>query len=55
MLLSFRGSLASMVNVSVYRKCVLLNNQPYMTRPTLIDLNIDYYVKDIVIIHLWLI
>ena len=37
-LLSFRRSLAT--------KCVLLNNEPCMTRPTLIDLNsveVNYY------------
>ena len=30
-----------MVNVSDQRKCISLNNQPSMARPTLIDLNPD--------------
>ena len=38
-LLSFGGSLASMVNFSNFTKCIFSNNQPYMTRFTLNDLN----------------
>ena len=40
-LLIFSGSLASMANVSNYTKCLSLNNQSCMTRPTLIDFNPD--------------
>ena len=42
-LLSFSGSLASMTNVSIFTKCTFVNNQPCMTRPALIDLNLDEY------------
>ena len=40
-LLRFSGSLASMANVSNLTKCISLNNQPCMTRPTVNDLNPD--------------
>ena len=40
-LLSFSGSWDSTVNVSDLTKCISLNNQRCMTRPTLIDLNPD--------------
>ena len=36
-LLSFNKSLASIANVSNSTSCLSLNNQPCMTRPTLID------------------
>ena len=42
-LLSSSGSLASMANVSTFTKCIFVNNQPCMTRPALIDLNLDEY------------
>ena len=42
-LLSFSGSLAGIANVSNLTTCISLNNQPCMTRPTLIDLNRDEY------------
>ena len=32
-----------MANVSDHAKCISLSNQPCMTRPTLIDLNLDEY------------
>ena len=38
-LLSFSGSLASMASIFNFETCISLNNQPCMTRPTLIDLN----------------
>ena len=37
-LLSFSGSLVSMMNVSNFITCISLNKQPRMARPTLIDL-----------------
>ena len=40
-LLSFSGSLASMVHVSNFTTCLSLSDQQCMTRPTLIDLNAD--------------
>ena len=40
---SFSGSLASMANTTNFATCILLNYQPWMTRPTLIDLNSDEY------------
>ena len=42
-LLRFRGSLASIPIASNYAKCISLDNQPYMTRPILINLNPDKY------------
>ena len=42
-LLKVTGSLSSAANVSNITTCITLNNQPYMTRPTLIDLNPDEY------------
>ena len=36
-LLHFSGLLASMINVSHHAKCISLNNQPVMTRPTFIN------------------
>ena len=41
-LLSFSGPV-SMVNVSDHTKCISLSNQPFMTIPTLVDLNLDEY------------
>ena len=41
--MSFSGSLASMVNVSKFTRCISLNYQLCMTRPILIDLNSDEY------------
>ena len=32
-----------MVNVSDFATCIYLNNQPFKTRPTLINLNPDEY------------
>ena len=32
-----------MANASSFTKCITLNNQPCMTRPTLIDLNPNKY------------
>ena len=40
-LLIFNRSLANMVNVSNFTTCIPLNNQPCITGPTLIDLNLD--------------
>ena len=42
-LLSFSGSLTNMINASNFIKCISLNNQSCMNRPTLIDLNPDEY------------
>ena len=42
-LLGFGESLVSMVINSIHAKCLSLNNQPCMTRPTLINLNSDQY------------
>lgn len=42
-LLRFRGSLATIANVSDHAKCISLDNQPYMTRPILTNLNPDKY------------
>ena len=41
--LAFSGSIVSMTNDSNLTTCVSLNNQPCMTRPTLIYLNPDEY------------
>ena len=41
--LSFGGLLASAINAPSYIRCISLNNEPCMTRPTLIDLNSDKY------------
>ena len=46
-LLTFSGSLAGMVNVSNFKRCTSLNNQPCMARPTLIDLNLDKYNQEL--------
>ena len=40
-LLNFSGLLASTAKVSWYTNYICLNNQPCMTRPTLMDLNPD--------------
>ena len=42
-LLNFSGSLANMGNVFSLTACISLNNQPYMARPTIIDLNPNEY------------
>ena len=42
-LLSFSESLASMANASNFTRWISLNDQPCMTRPTLIDLNPKEY------------
>ena len=42
-LLRFSRSLASMAHVSNSITCISLNNLPYMTRPTLTNLNTDEY------------
>ena len=39
-LLSLHGSLPSMFNVSSHTKCISLNSQSFMTRPTVINLNL---------------
>ena len=54
-LLSFGGSLSSMVNFSNFTKCIFLTNQPYMTRLTLNDLNPYEYKQGCFTIYLWLI
>ena len=46
-LLGFSGSLASIANVSNFTRCMSLNNQPCMTRPTLIDLNPDECIQEL--------
>ena len=38
-LLSFSGSLTSVVNIPGHAKCISLNNQQCMTKPTLINLH----------------
>ena len=46
-LLSFSSSLARVAKVSDWKKCVSLNDEPHMVRPTLIDLNpveLKYYL-----------
>ena len=46
LLLSFIGSLARVAKVSDRTKCVSLNNEPWLARPTLIDLKpneLHYY------------
>ena len=40
-LISFSGSLTSMVSVSNFTTFISLNNQPWMTKPTLVNLNPD--------------
>ena len=40
---SFSGSIASLVNVADSTKCISLDKQPHITRPTLIKLNPDEY------------
>ena len=42
-LLSFSRSLASMANVANFSTCMSLIDQPCMTRPSPIDLNLDEY------------
>ena len=44
-LLSFSGSLASIVNTPDHIKCVSWNNQQCMTQPTLINLHPNEYIK----------
>lgn len=46
-LLSFSGALAI--------KCIILNNQPCMTRPTLINLNPNKHNERLVSYELWLV
>ena len=53
-LLSFSGLLAIMANVSSFTTCSCLNNQPCMTRSTLLDIILVNIIKDCVTIHLWL-
>ena len=36
-------SLSSMANVSNLTTCISLNNQPWVTKPALIDLNLGEY------------
>ena len=46
-LLSFSSSLACVAKVSDWKKCVSLNDEPRMVRPTLIDLSpveLRYYL-----------
>ena len=40
-LLSFSKSLARVAKVSDQTKCLFLNDEPFMVRPTLIDINPD--------------
>ena len=42
-LLNFSGSLASMTNASNFTTYISSNNQPCMTRPTLINLNLNEF------------
>ena len=46
-LLNFTGSLAT--------NCIALHDQPCISRPTLINLNLDEHNQGCVITHLWLI
>ena len=48
-LLSFSGSLSSMINVSCHLNCICSNNQPCTTRPTHMDLNADEFNQKITI------
>ena len=41
--LSLSGSLACMTNISNFKICISLNNQPCVARPFLIDWNLDKY------------
>ena len=43
MLLRFSESLASITNVCNFTKFMVLNNQPCITSPTLVDLHSDEY------------
>ena len=42
-LFSFSEALSCIVNVSDHTKRISLNNQPYMNKPALVDLNNDGY------------
>ena len=42
-LLSFSGTLASIDNTLDHRKCLSLNNQQFMTQPTLTNLHPNEY------------
>ena len=46
-LLNFTGSLAT--------SCIALHDQPCISRPTFINLNLDEHNQGFVITHLWLI
>ena len=39
-LINFSGSLAGMANISNFKTHISLNNLPFITRPSLIDLNL---------------
>ena len=44
-LLCFSKSLASIVNTPNHKKCISLNNQQYMTQPTLINPHPNEYIE----------
>ena len=44
-LLCFSKSLASIVNTPNHTKCISLNNQQYMTQPTLINPHPNEYIE----------
>ena len=50
-LLSFSGSLASIASVSNFKTCISLNIQPWVTGPTLIELNTDGGKSKIVLLY----
>lgn len=53
-LLSFSGSLTSMVHGSNFTTCISLNYQPCMARPIFIDLIAINIIKDCITIHILL-
>ena len=48
----FFGLLTGFVNGSNHKKCVLLSNQKFMTRPTLINLHRNEYSQNLTTSHL---
>ena len=44
-----------MANSSNFKTCISSNNQPFMTRPTLTDLNPENIIKGCITVHLCLI
>ena len=46
-LLSFNRSKATMTNATNLKASISLNSQPFMTRPTITDLNPDEYNREL--------